>query len=77
MGWALNDNMHTRLVISALETAKGRGYVAENAVFHIDRGSRYTSKSFAGWTEVNDVRLSCSRTGNCHDDAVAESFSLR
>ena len=23
---------------------------------------------------ANDVRLSCSRTGNCHDNAVAESF---
>lgn len=22
----------------------------------------------------NNVRLSCSRTGNCHDNAVAESF---
>ena len=28
----------------------------------------------SGWARDNDVRLSCSRTGNCHDNAVAESF---
>lgn len=28
----------------------------------------------AEWARANNVRLSCSRTGNCHDDAVAESF---
>ena len=28
----------------------------------------------AEWARANDVRLSCSRTGNCHDNAVAESF---
>ena len=28
----------------------------------------------AEWARANDVRLSCSRTGNCRDNAVAESF---
>ena len=28
----------------------------------------------AEWARANDVRLSCSRTGNRHDNAVAESF---
>ena len=28
----------------------------------------------AEWARDNDVRLSCSRSGNCHDNAVAESF---
>lgn len=26
------------------------------------------------WVQANDVCLSCSRTDNCHDNAVAESF---
>ncbi|MGN0261516.1 MAG: integrase core domain-containing protein [Eggerthellaceae bacterium] len=29
----------------------------------------------AEWATANDVRLSCSRTGNCHDDGVVKSFS--
>lgn len=28
----------------------------------------------SGRGPTNDVRLSCSRTGDCHDNAVAESF---
>lgn len=34
-------------VISAPETAEGRGAVAENAIFRSDRASRYSSKAFA------------------------------
>lgn len=74
VGWALDGNMRAPLVILVLETAKGRGYVAENAIFHSDCGSQYTSKVFADWAEGNDVRLSCGRIGNCQDKAVAESF---
>ena len=39
-----------------------------------DHGAQYTSRLLAEWARDNDVRLSCSRTGNCHDNAVAESF---
>lgn len=38
------------------------------------KGSQYTRRLLLDWSEANDVRLSCSRTGNCHDNAVAESF---
>ena len=62
------------IVVSSLESAKSRGYVAGNAIFHADRGAQYTSRLLAEWARDNDVRLSRSRTGNCHDNAVAESF---
>ena len=74
VGWSIRDNMRSELVISAMEMAWGRGYVAENAIFHSDRGSQYTSHAFAEWAEEHDVRLSVGRTGSCHDNAVAESF---
>lgn len=74
VGWSLSDRMTADIVVSALESAKSRGYVAGNAIFHSDRGAQYTSRLLAEWARDNDVRLSCSRTGNCHDNAVAESF---
>ena len=74
VGWAVADNMRAGLVISAMEMAWSRGYVAGNAIFHSDRGSQYTSAMFAAWAEAHDVRLSVGRTGSCHDNAVAESF---
>lgn len=74
VGWAIDDNMRAPLVVSALEMAKGRGYVAEGAIFHSDHGSQYTSALLAEWADANDVRLSVGRTGCCRDNAVAESF---
>lgn len=74
VGWSLPDRMTADIAVAALESAKSRGYVAGNAIFHSDKGAQYTSRLLAEWARANDVRLSCSRTGNCHDNAVAESF---
>ena len=48
--------------------------IAENAVFHSDRGSNYTSQQFAGTLKKYDMRHSVGRTGICYDNAMAESF---
>ena len=74
VGWSLSERMTADIVVSALGNAKARGYIAENAIFHSDKGAQYTSRLLAEWAHGNQVRLSCSRTGNCHDNAVAESF---
>lgn len=74
VGWSLSERMTADIAVSALTSAKSRGYVAGNAIFHADRGSQYASRLLAEWARDNDVHLSCSRSGNCHDNAVAESF---
>ncbi len=74
VGRSLSEHIAAGIVVSALASAKARGYVAGNAIFHSDRGSQRTSKLLAEWAQENDVRLSCSRTGNCRDNTVAESF---
>ncbi len=74
VGWSLSSRMAADIAVAALESVKSRGYVAGNAIFHADRGAQYTSGLLAEWARDNDVRLSCGRTGNCRDSAVAESF---
>ena len=74
VGWAISERMTADIVVEALERAWRRGYVVENAIFHSDRGSQYTSRLLARWAEEHEVRLSVGRTGSCHDNAVAESF---
>ena len=74
VGWSLSERMTADIAVSALEMARARGYVAEGAIFHTDRGAQYTSRLLAGWASENDVRPSVGRTGSCHDNAVAESF---
>lgn len=71
VGWALSGRTTADIAASALEMASGRGYVAEGAIFHSDRGPQRTSKILARWAERHGVRLSVGRTGSCHDSAVA------
>ena len=74
VGWSIRDNMRADLVVEALAMAHSRGYVAEGAIFHSDRGSQYTSLLFTKYAESISVRLSVGRTGSSYDNAPAESF---
>jgi transposase InsO family protein len=42
VGWAIADNMRAQLVVSAMEMAWSRGYVAGNAIFHSDYAAEST-----------------------------------
>lgn len=74
VGWAMADHMRTSLIVSALDMAYARGYVAGNGIFHSDMGSQYTSHEFAQFADSIDVRLSVGRKATCYDNAVAESW---
>lgn len=81
IGWSMSNHMRTDLICDALTMAKKRGRVNDNAIFHSDRGSQYTSEQFKiycddtiGERKKISVRRSVGRTGICYDNAVAESF---
>jgi transposase InsO family protein len=74
IGWAAGDNYKTPLIEKAIEMAARNYPLAENAVFHSDRGSNYTSCQFAATLKRHGLRQSVGRTGICYDNAMAESF---
>jgi len=41
---------------------------------HSDQGSQYGSSDYLEFMKEHNLILSMSRRGNCHDNAVAESF---
>ena len=43
-------------------------------LIHTDQGSQYTSRDWAAFLRTDNIKHSKSRRGNCHDNAVAESF---
>ncbi len=43
-------------------------------VIHSDQGSQFTSIEWASFLKSHNLEHSMSRRGNCHDNAVAESF---
>jgi putative transposase len=55
-------------------TVRGGRTVIGGAVFHTDRGSSYTARSFTGLCERFGVRQSMGRVGSCFDNAAAEAF---
>jgi putative transposase len=73
-GWQLASHMRTSLVTDALAMAITHGHVGPRAVFHSDRGTQYTSAEFTRFCKAHGVRTSVGRTGQCWDNAAAESF---
>nr|WP_256441528.1 MULTISPECIES: DDE-type integrase/transposase/recombinase [Collinsella] len=49
VGWSLSGRMTADIAAAALESAKSRGYVAGNAIFHTDRGAQHASRLPAEW----------------------------
>jgi putative transposase len=74
IGWAMDDNYKTPLIEAAITMAVRNHSIAAGAIFHTDRGSNYTSGTFATALGKLDIRHSVGRTGICYDNAMAESF---
>jgi putative transposase len=72
IGWAMDDNYKTPLIERAIEMAARNYRLGENAIFHSDRGSNYTSCQFAATLKKHGLRQSVGRTGICYDNAVAQ-----
>jgi transposase InsO family protein len=74
VGWAMADRMDTELVVKAWNMAVMRRRPPGQLLHHTDRGSQYTSETYLQLLEKARCQISMSRTGNCYDNAVIESF---
>lgn len=74
VGWAMKGQMTTDLVLQALTMAVWRRRPAAGLMLHSDQGSQYTSHDWQAFLRSHGIECSMSRRGNCHDNAVAESF---
>ena len=46
----------------------------QETMINSDQGSQYISTDWRSFLKANNLVASMSRRGNCHDNAVAESF---
>jgi putative transposase len=74
VGWAVSPLNDRHLTLRALEQALQRRGPEPGLLHHSDRGSPYASEDYQRRLTVHGITCSMSRTGNCHDNAVAESF---
>lgn len=75
VGYAMADTMDTALVRGAIDMAARNITLPDEAVFHSDRGSQYTSGEYRKHLKELGIRPSLGRTGICYDNAMAESFN--
>ncbi len=75
VGWAMADHLRTDLARDALVLALRRRPVTPGQlVHHTDRGCQYTAAPYQAVLAAAQITCSMSRTGNCYDNAMAESF---
>ena len=74
VGWATSDSNDRGLALAALDRALAERRPAAGLVHHTDRGSPYASDDYRAALARRGLVASMSRTGDCYDNAVAESF---
>jgi len=71
---ALQQRLPGRRLPGASPSGGGRGWTDQGLLFHSDRGVQYASLAFRTVLAAHGIDQSMSRTGNCYDNAPAESF---
>ena len=79
IGWSMKSRITTDLVLDALLMALWRRNPKNKVLIHslakqCFSGSQYTSHEWQTFLKHHNLESSMSRRGNCHDNAVAESF---
>src|SRR5215210_7829715 len=74
VGWAMGEQHDADPATSALDMAISRACPAAGLILHSDRGSELATARFHGRAAEAKICLSMSSTGNCYDNAAAESF---
>jgi len=74
IGWSMQARMDRELVLNALLMAVWRRQPQQSVIVHSDQGSQFSSHDWQNFLKAHNLQPSMSRRGNCHDNAVAESF---
>jgi putative transposase len=74
VGWCASKSLDQQLALQALKTALRTRRPKPGLIHHSDRGVQYAATSYRSLLASHGIRPSMSRTGNCWDNAVVESF---
>jgi putative transposase len=74
VGWATRHTLEGALALDALTWALADRRPSAGLLHHTDRGSQYASRAYRALLAAHGLDCSMSRRGDCHDNAVAESF---
>lgn len=70
----MQSRQTTHVVLQALLMAVWRRKPKAKVLIHSDQGCQINSMDWAAFLRAHNLEYSISRRGNCHDNAVAESY---
>ncbi|HDR5277986.1 TPA: IS3 family transposase [Bacillus thuringiensis] len=73
IAYEISNRQDVTLVLNTVEKAIKLKQKTQ-IILHSDQGAVYTSYAFQTLSKENGITTSMSRKGNCHDNAVIESF---
>jgi len=74
IGWSLSSRLHHSLVCRAFQQAVRKRDVRPGLIFHSDQGVQYACEDVKEQLRIHQIMQSMSGSGNCYDNALAESF---
>jgi putative transposase len=74
IGGSMGPRMDRELATNALLMAVYRRQPQSTVLVYSDQGSQFSSYDWQAFLKAHNLQPSMSRRGNCHDNAVAESF---
>lgn len=74
VGWSMSSRIDRELAMNALLIALWRRQPKNTVMVHSDQGGQFSSYDWRDFLQARNLQQSMSRRGNCHDNAVAESF---
>jgi putative transposase len=74
VGWATSNQLHHSLVLRAFQQAVRKRDVQPGLIFHSDQGVQYACEVVKEHLRKYQIVQSMSGSGNCYDNALAESF---
>ncbi len=74
VGWQMADHMRHELVVAALQMAVHRRRPDHGLIHHSDQGSQFVALGFGHACAQAGISRSMGSTGQCWDNAVAETF---
>lgn len=74
VGWAMSEKNNQPLITDALLMAIEHREPKAGLIHHTDQGTIYASAGYRAILKRHGMIASMSRKGDCHDNAVAESF---
>ena len=70
----MSSRIDRKVAMNALLMTVLRRQPKNRVMMHSDQGSQFSSYNWRDFLNQHNLQQSMSRRGNCHDNAVAESF---